>query len=1191
MQLSRLEVLGFKTFARKLDVRLTGGITAVVGPNGCGKTNVVDSIRWVLGEQRPSQIRLERMEDVIFKGNATRKPLGMAEVSLTIDNESRRLPVDMPEITITRRLFRSGESEYLLNKKTCRLADINDLFMDTGLGTDSYSVFEQGMINSILSDKTEDRRHIFEEAAGVTKYKARRRTAMNRMLSIEDDLNRVGDIVAELERRVESLHRQAQKAARYRALRSEIKARTVGIAACEIGKLRAKMDSASGELAATQEQSEGLRERITTVAGEYENLSVDIIGAERELEEAGTAFNTVRTEIAEREKDLARLDSRIEYLGQSAVKSRETARQNSDALERMAETHGRYGEEMEAVAARLEEVARAATEARERFREFEGQVTAKDGEHRSLESEYRRLEKEIASCRAMIVTVRVRRESGETRLSEILRRRGELETAVADAEGECARLREEKLRNTGREHELGRTLLEMRNTLGAKARDLETLDAGLRAVREELATLRAEQDFLAEVLRTYAGYSDGVRNAVSAEVLSGRVLGVLADCVSADERYARAVGAALSDSLQSILVDGPVAALDGARWMDAETRGRAVFLPLEGGETTVRVFPDVEGVIGPVWEYIRADKRFRPVLRKLIGDMCIVDTLETAWLLHEAEGGRYVTLDGALVGAYGEIHSGNNGEGENQTTLGRREKLEALNAGFTGKSEEVKSLEARRATLAGESEALRTAIRDAEKALEELRRETALITSDEAHIAARRDAAGETLAALKHEAERIRESFEDLEFEIQEMEGNIIGFEEQFHGVEKKLKDTAHEIMELRSELESRRADLNAREVERASLTEKKASLVREIESARERRETLAQSARTLQQEIENAEREMLEAGERKQELSRILETHGAEYERLRILKEEVERRYADMRARRSETERVLQNLRREQGDLARRESSLTLGRDEAALRTQAIVERLSDEFFIPPEEIPGPPEDPEYNPEQERLLLEDLRRKVQTLGDVNMAAEDDYREEKERLDFLARERDDLVEARRALEETIQKINHIARERFKETFESIRTNFTKTFADFFEGGYCDLALEEGEDPLEASILITARPPGKNVRSINLLSSGERALTAISLLFAIYLVKPSPFCILDEVDAPLDDANIDRYLRVIREFSKNTQFIMVSHNKKSMAAADNLYGITMDEPGLSTLVSVRLSEVDVSEKTGTLLRSI
>jgi chromosome segregation protein len=328
----------------------------------------------------------------------------------------------------------------------------------------------------------------------------------------------------------------------------------------------------------------------------------------------------------------------------------------------------------------------------------------------------------------------------------------------------------------------------------------------------------------------------------------------------------------------------------------------------------------------------------------------------------------------------------------------------------------------------------------------------------------------------------------------------------------------------------------------------------------------------------------MLDAGKRKQALLLEIESLGAEHERLSGLRAELDRRTSDLQSRRSEMERALQNLRREQAESTRRESALTLERDEAAMRIQAIVERLSDEFFIAPENVPEPSADTDFDPETERLLIEDLKRKIQTLGDVNMAAETDYREEKERLDFLVRERDDLVEARKTLDETIRKINHIARERFKETFERIRINFNKTFADFFEGGWCDLALEEGEDPLEANILITARPPGKNVRSINLLSSGERALTAISLLFAIYLVKPSPFCILDEVDAPLDDANIDRFLRVIREFARSTQFIIVTHNKKTMAAADNLYGITMEEPGLSTLVSVRLSQVGEKQIT-------
>ncbi|MHB9030521.1 MAG: chromosome segregation SMC family protein, partial [Candidatus Latescibacterota bacterium] len=605
MKLSRLEVVGFKTFARKLDVRLLGGITSIVGPNGCGKSNVVDAIRWVLGEQKPSQIRLERMEDVIFKGTPTRKQLGMAEVSLTIDNESGRLPLNMPEVTITRRLFRSGESEYLLNRKICRLADINELFMDTGMGTDSYSVFELGMINSILSDKTEDRRLIFEEAAGVTKYKARRRTAINRMLSIDDDLNRVGDIIAELDRRVESLKRQAQKASRYRSLRSEVKARTVSVAAHEIAKLRGKVETAEEELNAVLAQAENLRGRIAALNEEYDAASIEILGSERELGEIASRFNTLRNDITEREKELARLDSRIEYLQQSTVKLRESARQNSFSLDRIAEQHGRTSGEWDTVSARLGAVEQAAREMRVKYTDFETRVAERDSTYRSIENEYRRLEKEIASCRAMIVTVRVRREGGDARLGDIDRRVAELEPVIRNAGDELARLREERLRNTGREHELTNEISGAKSALAERIKEMEGVDSDLRKAGESHASLRAERDFLAEVIRTYAGYSEGVRNAVGAADLKGRVLTVLADCVSADDRYVHAVEAALADSLQSIVVDSPEAALDGARYLANDTRGRAVFLPVSGRDSghPVPAFAG-EGVIGPAGDFV-----------------------------------------------------------------------------------------------------------------------------------------------------------------------------------------------------------------------------------------------------------------------------------------------------------------------------------------------------------------------------------------------------------------------------------------------------------------------------------------------------------------------------------------------------------------------------------------------------------
>ncbi len=1189
MKLSRLEVIGFKTFARKLDVRLVGGITAIVGPNGCGKSNVVDAIRWVLGEQKPTQIRLERMEDVIFKGTPARKQLGMAEVSLTIDNESSRLSLNMPEITVTRRLFRSGESEYLLNSKICRLADINDLFMDTGMGTDSYSVFELGMINSILSDKTEDRRLIFEEAAGVTKYKNRRRTALNRMLSIDDDLNRVGDIIAELDRRVDSLKRQAQKASRYRSLRSEIKARMVAVGAHEIGKLRGAAGEAEEELSAVQVQTENLRTSIASLSEEYEAGSIELLDAERGLEDIATRFNLLRNDIAEREKEVARLDSRIEYLQQTTEKSHESARQNALNLDRIAERHGAASAEWEKVSGQLKLVESAEGELREQYADCRKRVVELDFAHQSMENECRRLEREIASCRSMITAARIRREGGEARLSEIVGRAAELEQVVREAESELARLREDRLQYAGRERGLVDAVNGIKSELAARREEIEAAGADLRKAGETQASLRAERDFLAEVIRTYAGYSEGVRNAVGAEELEGRTLSVLADCISTDDRYVLAIEAALSDSLQGIVVDSPEAALDGARYLANDTRGRAVFIPVNapgsvhpGGEITEA------GVIGPAADFVRTTEQFRPVVKKLLRDVYIVDSLETAWRLHVERGGRFVTLDGAMSGAYGEIHSGRSSDGDRSVMLGRREKLERLEAELERVSQQIRSRSGHFEALSGTIETLSASISEKERALEELRGEIAAISSDEAHFTARKNASAESLAVLRKESERIRESFDEYEAEILEWESKSAEYEEKFRGLKAESERAAREIADQRSELEDHQGRLNACEVERASLAEKRISLAREIETASEQREELSETGKKILEEISRAEEEMLTAGNRKQELAGGLQSLGSEYDRLSRMKEETERAYNELRSRRSENERTLQNLRREQSELTKRESALVLEREEAILRARNIIERLVDEFFIAPEDIPEAPDNPDFDPDNERLLIEDLRRKIQATGDVNMAAEEDYRTEKERLDFLTRERDDLVEARRTIEETIQRINHIARERFKETFERIRVNFTKTFGDFFEGGFCDLALEENEDPLEASILITARPPGKNVKSINLLSSGERALTAISLLFAIYLVKPSPFCILDEVDAPLDDANIDRFLRVIREFSKNTQFLMVTHNKKTMAAADNLYGITMDEPGLSTLVSVKLSQVEVSEKTGAMI---
>jgi chromosome segregation protein len=1185
MKLSRIEIYGFKSFAKKLDLGLMGGITAVVGPNGCGKTNVVDAIRWVLGEQRPTQIRLERMEDVIFKGSTNRKPLGMAEVSLTIENESGRLPLAMPEVTVTRRLFRSGESEYLINKKICRLADINDLFMDTGMGTDSYSLFELGMINSILSDKTEDRRHIFEEAAGVTKYKARRRTALNRMASIEEDLNRVGDIIAELERRVESLKRQAQKASRYRSLRSELKARTIGIASYEIGKLKKTFEKAELDLGALLDSSQELKGRISSITSLGDKISLDILEIERDLSEISGKYESCRTTISEKEKELARSDSRLEYLAEKISKERETAGNNSITAGELAESQGLRAEELNKVEVRLDEVESQVKILREKFQDFEQKTAEKKISIHTVESEYRLLEKELESCNSLSTTLRIKCETGEERIAEIDSRIRDSEKIAETIAGECTKLREERACYASREKELSLQISELKNALTDKNNEMESLDKELRQILTVQASLRAERDFLAGIIASGEGYSEGVKKVLHAENIKRKVSGVLADLVSADEQYVCAVEAALLDRLQSVVVDTNDTALEGIKYLSKNSFGRATFLSIGEGELKNETpLHSQNGLIGPAENYVRVEERFRPIVKRLLSNVYIVDTLETANRMHtERPGGRFVTLEGEIIGAQGDYHGGSIDNGSRNTSIGRIEKLEKLTTVFEKISVEAEGLEKRRTALAADLEYLRATLKEREKVLNEVRGELSEIIANESRLTAKIDALTETLSTLRKETTLIQNALEEYETERTSLDKKMEYLREHYIEKGNRLSSISGDIAALQSELDFRRAEINKLDIERATLMEKKAALLREIKTIGERREILAKTGCSILTEIEEAEKESLSAGMKKAELIASLASLETDFIDMRRLKEEKEREYNDSRSRRSEIEKQLQSLRSQQDDLTKKESSLTLDRDEATLQIRSIIDRLSNEYFITANDISELDHDREYDPEEEKLLLEDLKRKIQQIGDVNMTAEADYKEEKNRFDFLTSERDDLVEARRALTETIQKINHIARERFKETFERIRINFGKTFADFFEGGVCDLSIDESTDPLEADILITARPPGKNVRSINLLSSGERALTAISLLFAIYLVKPSPFCILDEVDAPLDDANIDRFLRVIREFSRETQFIVISHNKKTMAASDNLYGITMAEPGLSTLVSVRLTQVENEEK--------
>ena len=1119
------------------------------------------------------------MEDAIFKGSGSRRQLGMAEVTLTIDNESGVLPLNIPEITITRRLFRSGESEYLINRKTCRLADINEMFMDTGMGTDSYSMFEQGMINAILSDKTEDRRHIFEEAAGVTKYKARRKTALQKLAGIEDDLNRVSDIITELERHVNSLHRQAARAARYRTLKKEVRAHTLRIAAHETASLTHTLKVLDSDIEVARNSEESLNVRIAEVNERLESLAVDLIDSEKDRQDAAAAYEDVRNTAAEREKEQARTSSRLEYLAERMERTAGEEHQARELLEDVTQRSTDMERDLSAVNGRLEAIKEQTLSAVGEYREFEDRVREHEQVYEELGRQVRSREQELGEIQTQIGIMETKLDNAEKRRLDLHRRAEELAASIKIWRGEHEKhqTKRQELKNLLEAAET--EISGLRENHERKLAERESLDERLRTLREREAALNAEHEFIDRLIRTSEGYGDGVRHAVGSPRISDGILGVLGDVIATDDKYIPAIGTALGKRIELILVDSEDRAAEGVGLMAGDDAGRAGFTTLNGLRAGAGLadIPNTPGVLGRAADFVRTEARFKPIVDRLLGSVAVVETFAHARDLHRwHEDLTFVTLNGEIVTPLGDMYGG--GDREN-AVIGRTERRDRLAEELAGTRADIETATDERETLTKDADYLQALMRErtSERTLNAA--SFSELNEQQASLTARLTSAQEQLRRLAAEREEIDRTLSTNRENRERLcrERDIL--RDQIGSLRSRMEDSAEDLTAMRQQRERRQAEVNAVTVDHAALTEKQASLKRELTAMKERAEALRETIALRIKEREETDRERQTLRKDLEVIARDLEQLAFTHDTHKTRRDEINHAYADLSSRRSELERSLHDLRRNQLEHTKKASALTIQHEEAELRKNNIIERLQDDFYVTVNDLPSIDEDNDYNAETIRGLLEDARRKIQYIGDVNLTAETEYEEEKKRLDFLTGERDDLTEAHKAMVETITRINSIARDRFAETFERIRINFQKTFAEFFDGGICDLDLEEDTDPLEAKIQITARPPGKNIRSIGLLSSGERALTAISLLFAIYQVKPSPFCILDEVDAPLDDANIDRYLDVIRTFSQSTQFIMVTHNKKTMSAADNLYGITMSEPGLSSLVSVRLSEVD------------
>jgi chromosome segregation protein len=1178
MFLTKLELQGFKSFVDKTELHFGDGITGVIGPNGCGKTNVSDAIRWVMGEQSARQLRGDSMEDVIFTGSPKRKPLGLAEVHLTLENNRGILPTEFSEVTVSRRVFRSGLSEYFINRTPCRLKDIRDLFFDTGMGSHAYSVIERQMVDHVLSDNSGHRRFLFEEAAGITKYKARKKETLNKLDATETDLTRLNDIVFEIERELRSLARQVGKARRYQRLRDEIRALDLRLTAGRVESLR--KEQAEGHEAWQEEavRREGVSAELDALEAALSERKLTLLELEREL-------TTAQGGLRDREEARTQAEHQMVLLRERAAgltrRADEAAEEAARLRERLAEVGARESESQR----RLAELREAREQAQREGVTAEAGLSEVENElrqRRSVAADRRQLSLDLFSAeaekRGACERIRERQGSLRERRDAAESRRTELEQRHADL-GRVTEAADRKLAGLNLElDETRRMVGEAEAAIAELTARLEGADRTLSALRQEAAAADSRLATLLELKRNYEGVSEGVRALLGDQDRSPGLLGMVADVLEVPARYLDALEASLGEAAAFVLAEGREALETGLDRLRTRGEGRATLVDLSSLTAgPLPVCPSGPGVVGRASELVRCAAPHRALVDRLLGAVVVVeDRAAAARWAQQSEGGlRFVSLDGEVwergrVRAGHPVRSGGllHREMEIRDLSGRLAELqlavegqqrerEAL-AGRHGTAQQDRvaaqaELDARRSAREAMTAEREAAARESQWAASEaqgLRAEVAAFDAEVESLGRARSQAEADLNEFQRQVESARMQAADLDGAVHELERRREEAAARAHALHERLLGLSNEMGD--SETQWARAEQTRRELE--------AALAVRVDDATQSRARVAG--------IE-AELAGLNAG-----LTGLLDSEGQQRERVVAL----QKRFLALKEEVGADEDRARRKRFEQTELGELLHQIELRRVQAKGELGLIFERLRTEYQMDPETWSPEPAPDGFDPQLAERDLNAGRERLKGLGAVNLLALEEYRKKRERHQFLVQQRADLTNAKAQLLEAIEKINTTASQLFLETFAKVQEHFRGVFKTLFEGGDAELRTQ-GEDPLECEIEIVAKPRGKHLQSISLMSGGERALTAIALLFAIYLVKPSPFCLLDEVDAPLDDANVERFLRLLRRFSDKTQFIVITHNKQTMEAADRLYGVTMQELGVSKLVSVRFDAAE------------
>lgn len=1193
MRIKKLEIIGFKSFKDRTVIQFDAGITGIVGPNGCGKSNIVDALMWVMGDQSAKDLRASTMTDVIFAGADGYAPLGLCEVSLTLENDGGPFPskyLKHSEIMVTRRLHRNGEGEYFINKEAARLKDVQEIFMDTGAGSKGFSIIAQGMIGKIITSKPEDRRMLIEEAAGITKFKARKKESQRKLIATDQNLVRLQDIIGELKRQIDSLQRQAQRAERYRNIKNQIEDLELWLSSLQYVELKRAADEAQKIFDDAQTQEMGSEAQLSQMQSQLEALKLTILEQEKAVEVKQQEFYSFQTSVQKKEMEIQELRFTLEQAKRNEQMTGSILSEQQARLDLLSRDQGDLKAQVEELKTESEDLSR--------------ESVLKSEEFSASQKRYTFVDDQLTTQRRELLALAQNESTLDAQFNSTQSQASDLTEKLNDEQQRLTELRETQAEFETRRRKVQNQLDGERQLQLDLSSDVESFEANRKILTEQLELKQHEvQSFkdnfnetasllygLENLHSSFEGFEEGVKQVMlwskarqtqmHADGQVSESFYPVSEVIEVPESYEIAMEAALGSKLQMLLSHKSEEALEAVDFLKTNQSGRSSFFSQESNSNkSLSTSPKNEnGVTAILNEVVTAKSEFNSSVQQILSGVAIVDSIRTALNLRpQYVGWTFVTEDGDTLTADGVL------------TGGAKESAES---GVLKRRREIKELSDRKSEWSGKLALASAALKKVDEQLKN-------ILNDYEGAQKRRLDQEIKVAEFRKDLERAENELEQSKSAVEKQERECRRLEEQLTILNDKHEHLNEKLIELRThkvELETSIKTFNAEyehmkggfetqqnlvtqlQIQAASKSQEYQGLLRQLEMITKQVDDLTLQLSRVSEEAEGYSSQMTEG-------SYALEQSKIEFERMVT---DVEKRQLEVSQFKNQFEMETAHIReletkvitsqKERNERLARMNDSQLKLEQAKMKEQYLVDQTREKYMVILSDVISKYENREGNPAEADVELKELKEKLAKIGEVNLSAIAEYSETQERYDFLTRQHADLTEAKEQLRKVIDRINKICSKRFTETFDLVNERFQKVFPVLFGGGEALLQIVEDHEKNEMGIEIIARPPGKKMQNVSLMSGGEKALTAVALVFSIFLVKPSPYCLLDEVDAPLDDANVFRFNDLVKEMAKRSQIIVVTHNKHTMEVAQKLYGVTMQERGVSTMVSVSLADI-------------